>query len=201
MKVDRKRKTKAPCLVCGLNSELCICSQIKKIKVSTKLLLVIHAKELKRTTNSGRIAVAALENSELLIRGQIGNPLELTSVLTEEYESILFFPTEDAVELSEDFITQIKKPIQLIVPDGNWRQASKVAVRHKEFSQLKKVMIKEKNLAQFHLRKETSEFGMSTLEAIAKAFGVIEGPDIEKQLQALYQLKLKNTLKGRGIVY
>ena len=61
-------------------------------------------------------------------------------------------------------------------------------------------MMKIPNLAKNHLRAESSEFGMSTLEAIARALGVIEGDEVEKKLLEVYQVKLERTLIGRGII-
>ena len=196
----RKRKTKNPCVRCGLNPLLCICEIIPKLDLKTRLLLVVHAKELKRTTNSGKLALEALPNSLLLIRGIRGNNLDLSEHLSEDFTSLLFYPAADAHELNAEFMKSIKKPVQLIVPDGNWRQASKVAIRHEELKNIPRVMIKKKNIAIHHLRAESSEYGMSTLEAIAKALGVIEGPATEKSLMTLYEAKLKATLRGRGIL-
>lgn len=179
--------------------ENCFCSEVEQIEVNTRLLLVVHSKELKRTTNTGRLAVHSLGNSQLLVRGEMGNPLNLSPFLNGEYESLLLFPSKEAEELTPEVLKRFRRPIQLIVPDGNWRQASKLEIRQKEISHLPKVMIKEKNEAAFHLRKENSIYGMSTLEAIAKAMGILEGKDVEQRLQHLYQLKLQRTLKGRGI--
>lgn len=179
--------------------ENCFCSEIEQIEVNTRLLLVVHSRELKRTTNSGRLAVHSLKNSQLLVRGEMGNPLNLSPFLHSEYQSLLLFPSKEAEELTLEVLKRFPRPVQLIVPDGNWRQASKLEIRQKEISHLPKVMIKEKNEAAFHLRKENSIYGMSTLEAIAKAMGVLEGKDVEQKLQHLYQLKLQRTLKGRGI--
>lgn len=195
----RKRKTKTPCQTCGFNPLGCICSFIPRIEVSTKLVLIIHSRELKRTTNTGKLAVKSLVNSELRVRGVQGAPLRVDDLLTSNYQStLLFYPSEEAVPLTKDFIQSLPGPIQLIVPDGNWRQAGKVHLRHPEFKNIPKVMLKIPNTAKKHLRTEHSEFGMSTLEAIAKALGVIEGEPIEKQLMQLYQLKLERTLLGRG---
>ncbi len=195
----RKRKTKFPCERCGLNPTLCICELIPTLELKTRLLLVVHRKELKRTTNSGSLALHALPNSLMRIRGVMNENLDLTEDLTENYTSLLFYPSEDANELNAEFMKSIKKPVQLIVPDGNWRQASKVAVRHEELKDIPRVMIKTKNTALHHLRAESSSYGMSTLEAIARALGVIEGKETEEVLMKLYQAKLKATLKGRGI--
>ncbi len=200
MKHLRKRKTKMPCPRCGLNPALCICDLIPTLNLVTRVLLVVHAKELKRTTNSGRLALEALTNSSLKIRGIIGENLDLTPDLTTGYQSLLFYPSEDARELNSDFMKTIKKPVQLIVPDGNWRQASKVATRHQELNDIPRVKITTPNTALHHLRAESTEYGMSTLEAIAKALGVIEGPEAEAALTRLYRAKLEATLKGRGII-
>ncbi len=195
----RKRKTLDPCNRCGLNKMFCICSQIPTLILKTRIVLVVHAKELKRTTNTGTLALQALQNSCLKIRGQGIEPLDLKDHLTSEYQSLLFYPSADAVDLTPQWLAQFEKPIQLFVPDGSWRQASKVHTRQKELSLLPRVMIRSENLATHHLRKESTSYGMSTLEAISKALGILEGPEVELELKKLYQSKLKATLRGRGV--
>lgn len=193
--VARKRKTLDPCPICYLHRQRCICSEIPKLNVPTRLSLIIHAKELKRTTNTGRLALHALVNSEMYVRGQSNERLDLSAMLDPNYESYVLFPSDDALDL-EDIKPQ--KPIQLIVTDGNWRQASKLNTRHPELSHLPRVKISSKNTALYHLRKEHFSEGLATLEAIALAFGVIEGSEVGNSLMELYQKKLKATLKGRG---
>ncbi|MBL7669748.1 MAG: DTW domain-containing protein [Bdellovibrionaceae bacterium] len=199
MKISRQRKTKNPCQICFLHQDLCICAVIPRLTLATRIVLVVHAKELKRTTNTGRLAMHALVNSEMIVRGQNKVPVDLTPLLQDTYETFLFYPSEEAVELSEIVSVARSKPIQLIVPDGNWRQASKVSTRHPELAQVPRVKISEKNLASYHLRKEHFAEGLSTLEAIAKALGLIEGSMVGDQLLRLYQAKLKATMLGRGL--
>ncbi len=194
-----KRKTQDPCDVCFLHKRLCICEFIPSLDLKTKLSLIVHTKELKRTTNTGSLAVRALKNSEIFIRGRINKPLDLTDLIKTEYRHVLFYPSDEAIELTESFVNESSLPINLIVPDGNWRQASKVHYRHTELQHLPRVMIKTKNKSTEHLRAETTEFGMATLQAIAYAFGYFEGPQVEKQLLNLYNLKLERTLQGRGV--
>jgi len=198
MVIDRKRKTKEPCSGCSLHLDLCICSEITTLDLRTKLTLIVHYKELKKTTNTGRLAIKSLMNSQMRVRGEIGKPTDLSDLISDEYQSLLFYPSEGAVELNQDLLKTFKKPIHLLVPDGSWRQASKVHTRHKELSSVPRVMIKDLNLATQHLRRESSQEGMSTLEAIAKAMKVIEGEKVYDALFKIYQLKLKNTLIGRG---
>ncbi len=197
--MDRKRKTKDPCAVCGLHKNLCICDLIPNLKLATKLSLVVHAKELKRTTNTGRLAIRALTNSKMYVRGKERETLDLSHFLNDDYQPLFFYPTENAEELTKDFLSQFSKPIHLIVPDGNWRQASKVHIRHKELSHIPRVKISSQNTSTAHLRAEHMTEGMATLEAIAHAMKVIEGEDTFQSLIGVYNAKLDRTLQGRGI--
>lgn len=200
MILNRKRKTKNPCSDCGLNPELCLCSEIPKITLRTRLCLIIHHRELKRTTNTGRLALKSLTHSEMRVRGEKGQgALDLSDLLIPSYRTVLFYPSEEAQELTTEFVNQSQLPIQLLVPDGNWRQASKVSTRHPELQHIERIKISTKNTATQHLRAEHFAEGMSTLEAIAQALGVIEGPEVRDALLKLYQLKLARTLKGRGV--
>lgn len=176
----------------------CICASIPKLDLKTKVSLIIHAKELKRTTNTGRLAIIALVNSEMRVRGLDHQALDLSDLLSEEYHSVLFFPSLDAVELDAEYLKQCKLPLHLIIPDGNWRQASKVNTRHLELSKIPRVKISTVNTMNLHIRPETTEYGMATLEAIAHALGIIEGEFVKSELMNLFQLKLLATIKGRG---
>ena len=198
----RKRKTKDPCLDCGLHKNLCICEFIPKLLIKTKICLVIHRQELKRTTNTGKLAIKSLLNSEMRVRGlDDKKTLDLSDLLIPQYRSLLFYPADDAVELTRELVSSSPLPIQLIVPDGNWRQASKVYSRHTELSHIPKVKISAPNNSVHHLRAEHSPEGMATLQAIAYALGIIEGAHIMNPLLKLYNEKLARTLQGRGIKF
>lgn len=199
MKFIRKRKTKDPCLNCGLHKDLCLCHLIPTLNLKTKVCLVIHHRELKRTTNTGRLAHLSLSNSELRIRGEKNKgPLDLSDLLTPSYRTLLFFPSPQARELSTELVQESTLPIQLIVPDGNWRQASKVSTRHPEIDHIERVKISSLNEAKTHLRTEHMAEGMATLQAIANALKIIEGQPVGDCLMQLYLEKLTRTLKGRG---
>jgi len=195
---NRKRKTQDPCQGCFLHKDRCICDHIPSLSLKTKVALIIHTKELKRTTNTGRLAVKILTNSEMRVRGEDREGLDLSDLLVPEYRTLLFYPSPDAIELNREFVEASPLPIQLIVPDGNWRQASKVHYRHHELKDIPRVMISSPNMNELHMRAETTESGMATLEAIASALGIIEGSEVKDTLMKFYQLKLEGTLSGRS---
>ncbi len=194
-----KRKTKDPCLKCHLHKSRCLCDLIQPVELETRLTLVIHRLELKRSSNTGRLALLALKNSEMRVRGVTGEVLEFSDLQNNNYHNLILYPSEKAMELSSEYLSHIKKPVNLIVPDGNWRQASKVCTRYEELKAIPKVKMSLKNKSTHFLRKETTPYGMATLQAIAQAFGVIEGEVVKEQLLMIYQEKLERTLEGRGL--
>ena len=179
---------------------LCLCDAVPRIELRTKICLVIHHRELPRSSNTGLLVVKALVNSEVRIRGEGRAPLDLKDVLSSQYRTFLFYPTNDAVELDKALVMQEPTPIQLIVPDGTWRQARKIHSRHPELKDLPRVKISTPNHSTYQLRAQNRPEGMATLQAIAHALAVIEGEAVAARLMQLYHTKIERTLMGRGIL-
>lgn len=194
----RQRKTKDPCEICRLHRDRCLCAEIPRLTIDTRLLLVIHHRELKRTTNTGMLATHALTNSRVVIRGKPDHNED--SHLGDDHHHLLLFPYGDAVTLSRQFASTINKPVQLIVPDGNWRQASKVRARCASLRNITCVQLPTQQIPAHRLRREPMTNGQSTLEAIAYALEYFEDPAVAQSLRALYALKLRRTLLGRGVL-
>jgi DTW domain-containing protein YfiP len=170
-----------------------------RIEIATKISLVIHHRELSRSSNTGLLALRALTNSELRVRGEERSAMDLNDLLTPHYRALFLFPAKNALELDRELIAQDSRPIQLIVPDGTWRQASKVYDRQPELKPVQRVKISSPQKAPFALRRQHRPEGMATLQAIAQALGVIEGDHIRDQLLKLYFTKLERALLGRGL--
>src|SRR5439155_15074698 len=179
---------------------LCLCDAVPRIELRTKICLIIHHRELSRSSNTGLLAIRALVNSEVRIRGGGRVPLDLKDVLSSQYRTFLFYPTNDAVELDKALVMQEHTPIQLIVPDGTWRQARKIHSRHPELKDLPRVKISTPNNSAFQLRAQSRPEGMATLQAIAHGLGVIEGDLVGAQLMKLYHAKIERTLIARGLL-
>ena len=52
----------------------------------------------------------------------------------------------------------------------------------------------------YHLRRETKDGGLATAEAIARAFGVLEGPEVQRELERVFRLMVERTLFSRGLL-
>ena len=186
--------------MCAASPTLCLCDAVPRIELNTKVCLVIHRRELTRSSNTGLLALRALVNSEMRIRGEGRETLDLRDLLTPQYRTFLFYPSDDAVELDKELVAQERRPIQLIVPDGTWRQARKIHSRQHELKDVPRVKISTPNNSAFQLRAQSRPEGMATLQAIAHGLGVIEGDLVGAQLMKLYHAKIERTLIGRGLL-
>jgi DTW domain-containing protein YfiP len=181
---------------------MCICELIPLIENKTRVTLLIHKREINRTTNTGRLATLALKNSTLIIRGRPDEPLIKEDVLPPGYQSILLYPFDEAQVLENSVFDSASVgtgKINLIVPDGNWRQASKVGKREKMLADIPRVRLPYTKASEYFLRHEPNAEGLATLEAIARALGLIEGAHIQDQLEKLFRLMVSRTLESRPL--
>lgn len=158
----------------------------------------MHHREKKLPTNTGRLASLALPNCEIRLRGLHDSPLDTSGIVEDSRHALLLYPSTTATVLSHEFIKTITKPITLIVPDGSWRQAAKVAKRESFLKDVPHVTLPKDKNTQYMLRQETKDGGLATYEAIARSLGFIESPKVQEELEKLFQEMVKRTLKSRG---
>ena len=158
----------------------------------------MHAREARLTTNTARLAQLMLPKCEIHLRGLAHQKVDTSSLDSSSQELLLLYPSDDAQELNADFAASLQKPVTLIVPDGSWRQASKVASRELAGVTCKQVTLPRGPESKYRLRSEPKPGGLATFEAIARAIGLIESPPAQIQMEALFQLMVDRTLASRG---
>ncbi len=177
---------------------LCICGLAPKLSIKAKIIVLLHMRERSRPTNTGRLLKLAIPDLEVRIRGDKDIPMDSEGLVTEDREALLFYPSDRAIELSSEFLKTINKPITLIVPDGSWRQASKVSKRVEILKSVTHVKLPLGPIPQYRLRKETKPGGLSTFEAVARALGIIEGLEVQEKLEELFKVLAERTLWSRA---
>lgn len=201
---SRTKKPFSRCLACHMRKELCICAEIKEcrsaITNATQLLIFMHHRERHLTTNTGRLASLAIPNCTIHYRGLPVTPLKCEELISSENETWVLFPHDDATVLSEELFKNLKKPLTLIVPDGSWRQASKVAKREPALASAKRVILPPGPISKYRLRREPKAEGLATFEAIARVLGLSEGREVQQKLESLFDLMVERTLGSRGYV-
>lgn len=178
---------------------LCICASIPALTIRTAVLIVIHHREARMPTNTGRLAHQCLVGSRLVLRGLKDDPAALLAPGDSFAGTpLLLHPTDDAVALDEGFQARIPPPYTLIVPDGSWRQAAKMGAREPTLAKLLRVKLAAGAPSRYRLRKETKPGGLATIEAIARALGRLESPAVEEALESIFSLMVERTLRSRG---
>jgi DTW domain-containing protein YfiP len=176
---------------------LCVCSLFPSppLETRTRVVLFIHRIEDRKPTNSGRLATTCLANSEVVVRGHASTPTT-HFVPPPGTRPLLLFPHEDAVPLADVDVSG--PPVTLVVPDGSWRQASKVRNRVPGMKDLQCVFLPREADSRYQLRREAHDTGMATMEAIARALGILEGSAVRETLERVFLAMVERTLVSRG---
>jgi DTW domain-containing protein len=187
---------------------LCICALIQPIATRTRLVLLLHQLEQEKPTNTGRLAVRCLSNSRVIEpRGarEIDPDPESDADadadadlawIAPEREALLLFPHPEAKPL--DDWRGSTRPITLIVPDGTWRQAKKARRRIAGLARLSCVTLPTGGPSTYRLRHAARPNRLATIEAIARALGILEGPEVQQRLDYIFRVMVDRTLWTNG---
>lgn len=191
---------KARCEKCLMQNELCICDVMPSLTLRTRVVLLMHAQERNKPSNTGRLANLSLTNSEVRYRGLNGGPpLSLDGLESDDYESWMLYLSPTSEELTPALVAATAKPIRLLVPDGTWSQASSMGAKFaRKLTKIKHVKLVATKPSMYRLRSEHHPDGMATFEAISRALGVIEGEAVQEKLEKIFRIMTDRVLWTRG---
>lgn len=181
-----------------MRRELCICSLMEPVTLATKVVFIITKREFKVPTNTGRLAAKLLFNSVVLIHGDCDQPYDLNKHISADGNNFLLYPDAEAISLDAAFSAKLSGPCTLIVPDGNWRQTSKMRRRNPILAAMPIVKVPEGNASNYLVRKESKSGGLATIEAVARSLGAIESETAQNKLEFVFHEMVSRTLSSRG---
>jgi DTW domain-containing protein len=181
------------CDHCGVRPACCICALSPDLDTATRVVIFMHCREQKLGSNTARLARKALRRCEIRIRGEKDVPTDVSDLFEPGRRALVLFPTADARPLTPELLDELPGPYTLIVPDGSWRQASRCVRRIAELSDLPRVKLPPGPPSEYRIRAEPTPECVCTLEAIARALGVIEGTLVREKLEAFLRLKVHAT--------
>lgn len=173
----RTRNYQPRCDGCGLPFPYCVCGRLTAIDARTRIVVVMHRNERLKMSNTGRIVARLIHRTEIRVRGTLANverPLP-------EGRRLVLFPGTAARELTP---ADRGPDNVLLVPDGSWSQARKLAHRDPLLAEGEWVRLPEGTAeSNYRLRRNRRPGGVCTLEAIARALAILEDdPAIEAHL-------------------
>lgn len=198
-----RRKPEARCPACRLRAELCLCAEIAEcraqLRVRTRIEVLMHHREAKLPTNTAHLASLISDQCRIHLRGLPGQPLAAEQLFPDRSNTLLLYPSDDSRELNAELLAPFgDATLTVIVPDGSWRQASKVAQREAYLHAIPRVHLPADLPTRYRLRREPKAGGLATYEAIARCLGLIEGPRVRQKMEELFDQFVERSLAGRG---
>lgn len=183
------------CAGCGLHEPLCLCAEVVRQPSQTQVRLVVHRKEAKKSTNTARLLPLALQDAQISLRG--GREPDEPLVLPPDRPALLLFPAPGARSIEA---WRGGPPVTLVVPDGNWRQATRAARRVAALADLPRVTLPPGPPSRYRLRNHPDPTRISTFEAVARALAILEpdGAALQAHLDAVFVRFVERSLFTRG---
>lgn len=182
-----------------MHPHLCICPDTPRLNLATRLILVMHYREMTKITSTATLALNALVNSEYRLHGKPNHPLNLENLDDPNRRVLVLYPDANAATLSPSFLEQDTRPVSLIVPDGTWRQVARMRHYILQLPYAETVKLPQGPPGEWSLRKAESPNHLSTYEAIARACGILESPTIQTQLETVFRLMVQRIRQTRGL--
>ncbi len=196
---QKRAGTKNRCPNCKINHNVCVCEFIIPRTTSTLISLVVHVSELKLSSNTAQFVQKLLpEQTEIVIRGRMNEKFTSEDILARPGRALFLYPTEDALELNDDFKAKYPGPYHLIVPDGNWNQARQVKKREPGFKDLPAVKLPPGIISEYQLRKANHPEWVCTFEATAHALAILDGISVRDHMMRFFRKWVSQTLKVRS---
>ena len=187
------------CFRCRMHSHLCICSATPRLDLATRLIMVMHFREMRKTTSTAILAMNTLSNSELRFRGKLNQALDLDDLDDPGRRLLVLYPDPNAATLSPSFLNKDDRPVSLLVLDGTWGQVARMRSCVLGLSHTETVKLPKGPPGEWTIRKTTDPNRLSTYEAIARAYGIIESPFVQSQLETVFRLMVKRIRYTRGL--
>lgn len=192
----RSAPTIERCTRCALHVPLCMCGLVSPLPVETRVVVIQHITESGRSSNSGRLVPLTLAGGELHIRGLPDRAFDGPRLAEPGRRVVMLYPLPGAPVLAPD--PHDPRPVTLLVPDGNWRQARKMVQREPVLRAATKVRLAPGPPSRYRLRSHPDPQRIATFEAVARALGALEGLAVQRRLEHWFDVFVERTLWTRG---
>ena len=184
------------CPICKLYNDICMCSEIKEFTLNTRISILMHIKEKRKVSNTGKIANLCLRNSQVIYKGEKYPTTNIEDLILDNYTNLILYPDATS-ELNKEFIAKCDKPINLILLDGNYNQAGKMFRSEKILKKAKTIRLPLGQVRKCKLRSPLHPEQISTIEAILNALEIIGDISANEYMKYLFN-EMTFRLKKRG---
>jgi DTW domain-containing protein YfiP len=176
------------CTRCWVVRQHCICAELGRSANCTEIVFVRHHWEAHKSTGTARIAALVLERSRIVELGYDSRVCDAELAVLEN--SWLLYPGGTQAIPAEH-------PQRLMVIDGTWAQSRRMLRRLPALQRLQRYSLPALPCSTRVLRQSPRAGAYSTIQAVAAALALIEGPSVGAPLEHAGRLHAERVLQAR----
>lgn len=177
------------CEICYMHKGDCICAIAPAVHPRSPISLVMHVSEVFKTTSTARLIPLSIPSARVQIRGLskgFTHPYldylakrgrDEAMIFTGTYQKLALFPSREALDIGEFKDEWNQGKLELLIPDGNWNQASRMVHREKIFEGSIPVRLNSKSKGNYLFRTQVEDGRFSTFESLIRSLEILEGGD------------------------
>ena len=199
-RLPKRRHRKPRCRACGLHTAICVCPLLPRVDLAQEFLVIQHAIEILRPTNTGRMVAAMLPNTVLMPFAVRGVPFDETPLRRGDTDYLLLFPSDDAVELTAELAApRPGRRTAFVMLDGTWHQASRMSHRIDALQNVPRVRLPPGPPSSWTIRNPQRPDQLCTLEAAIRVVATLgRAEEADRMLDALELIEARMLyMKGR----
>ena len=194
----RRGRSMPRCPGCGLTAAICACGALPRLRFSTPLAIVQHARERYKPTNTGRLLARLVEGTVVLPCGVPERPFDPKPLEDPSIEWRVLFPREGAPVLDPGRRPGGGRRLGFVLLDGSWRQCAHMSRRLPGIVHLPVVALPSGPPSFWTVRTQPREQGRSTFEAGMRVLELFEGADAVSPLRRAFALVTAGMLCLKG---
>ncbi len=174
MKADLKNTNtyRKKCFDCFRPGMFCVCHVIKKTKLRSKIVVLIHPMEAKKERlGTGRLTKTAIEDAEVIMGIDFTNDKRVNDLINDQANlPLVLYPGEDALNITyakSEEVTELKekRPVIFVI-DGTWPCAKKMMTLSKNINSLPRISFSTDKKSEFFIKHQPHELALSTVESV-----------------------------------
>jgi len=191
-------KRKPRCGGCGLPPVTCLCAELPRMRVDTPLVILQHARERYKPTNTGRLFARMVENVTVLSWGPREPAFDPGPLRDPSIDWMLLYPRVGAPTLDPSWKEARGRRRGFVLLDGSWGQCSRVSRRLPELAALPCVSLPPGSPSFWTVRTQHLEEGRSTFEAALQVVELFEGATTAAPLRRAFATLTARMLHLKG---
>ena len=189
----------ARCPFCRLTPGLCVCGDLPRIETGLRVLLILHAKEKLRQSNTGMLAHRMLVNSEACVFGSWDEEFPDGELRRPDTDYLVLHPLDDAQVLTPELAApRPGRTTTLVVLDGTWHQARRITKRVPGLAGLPYVRLPDDVAETYQPRRAPRPGHYSTAGAIAHALRCAGEGDAAATMESALESTWPRLMHVRG---